>query len=152
MQKIPYRYSFTQDSRKDPLFESNPNEIIISSPIITGYNKLQRINQEPFNAFAHAFYRDCHRADIFIFIGFSFNDSHINNVLSHVDWKEKKVLIVDSKKDKSFRGIQNFDAWCSEDINPDIIDKERKVNLYNKGFEEFLKEYDSVFEGSGIEF
>jgi hypothetical protein len=62
--------------------ESNPSEPFIESPIITGFNKLQRINQEPFNAFANAFYRDCHKADIFIFIGFSFNDSHINMCLA----------------------------------------------------------------------
>jgi len=133
-----------------PVEESNPSEPFIGSPIITGFNKLQRINQEPFNAFANAFYRDCHKADIFIFIGFSFNDSHINNVLSHVDWKGKKVLIVDNGKDKSYEGIKNFDAWCNEDINPDKIDKERKVNLYNKGFEEFLKEHPSVLKECGI--
>lgn len=151
LQQIPFNYSFSNDLRKDPLIETNPNEIHISSPIITGFNKLQRINQEPFNAFANAFYRDCHKADIFIFIGFSFNDSHINNVLNHVDWTGKKVLIVDKcEKPKNHKGVQNFENWCGESIVPDQFDAERNVNFYNKGFEKFLKGYSSVIEECGI--
>ncbi len=135
-----------------PVEESNPNEPFVGSPIITGFNKLQRINQEPFNAFAHAFYRDCHKADIFIFIGFSFNDSHINNVLNHVDWNGKKVLIVDKcDNPANHKGVQNFENWCGESIVPDQFDAERKVNFYNKGFAEFLKEYSSVIKECGIE-
>lgn len=134
-----------------PVEESNPNEPFVGSPIITGFNKLQRINQEPFSAFSHAFYRDCHNAEIFIFIGLSFNDSHIKNVLSHVDWTGKKILIVDNGKDKSYKGIQNFNAWCNEVIDPDKIEPKRKANLYNNGFENFLNEYPSVLEKCGIE-
>jgi hypothetical protein len=146
---IPFNDNF--NPQRFRVKESNPNEPFIESPIITGFNKLQRINQEPFNAFANAFYRDCHKADFFIFIGFSFNDSHINNVLSNVDWNRKKVLIIDNKKDKRFKGIQYFDVWCNESIEPDLINKERKVNLYNKGFEKFLKEFPKILIECGIE-
>lgn len=136
--------------RKDSIQKSNPGEPYLLSPIITGYNKLQRINQEPFNSFAHAFYHDCHKADIFIFIGFSFNDNHINNILSHVDWSGKKVLMIDFKKNKDFRGIQIFESWCNENIEPDKTDRNRIVNLYNNGFENFLNEYSSVLEKCDI--
>jgi hypothetical protein len=74
-------------------------------------------------------------------------------VLSHVDWDGKKVLIVDKcDNPANHSGVQNFKIWSGDSVVPDQLEEDRKVNLYNKGFEEFLKEYASVFEESGIRF
>lgn len=80
------------------LNESNPNEPILLSPIITGYNKVQRIHFEPFLAFSNSFYRDCSDGDYFIFIGFSFADPYLTNVILNSEIKKKKVLIIDNSE------------------------------------------------------
>jgi hypothetical protein len=83
------------------LKESNPNERIINAPIITGFKKLQRLNFEPFNAISNTFYRDCISADVFIIIGYSFGDPHINSVLKTANIAKKNIVIVDKNNEDS---------------------------------------------------
>lgn len=115
----------------------NPNERIRHSPIITGFKKLQQLNLEPFNAFWNSFYFDCHQADVYVFIGYSFNDPHINNVLASAQITDKKVLIVDKNNNNP-----NLQSIIGDDFN-DVIDnrvnKKGNIRYCNKGISDFLE-------------
>ncbi|PWE00016.1 SIR2 family protein [Marinilabilia rubra] len=71
------------------LEQVNPGQTLISSNIITGYNKVQRVSLEPINYFNYAFMRDCLDSELLISIGYSFNDIHINRVLKTILNKPK---------------------------------------------------------------
>lgn len=120
---------------------SNKNERILHTPIITGFKKLQRLNIEPFNAFWNSFYRDCHSADVFVFIGYSFGDAHINNILSNALIANKKVLIIDYNPQKDKRKFE-LESIIGDDIN-DIIDngvnKKGNIRYFSEGINDFLE-------------
>jgi hypothetical protein len=120
---------------------SNINERILHTPIITGFKKLQRLNIEPFNAFWNSFYQDCHSADVFVFIGYSFGDAHINNILSNALIANKKVLIVDYNPQKDKRNFE-LESIIGSDFN-DIIDngvnKKGNIRYFSKGIAVFLE-------------
>jgi hypothetical protein len=126
----------------DNLKESNPNERIIKAPIITGFKKLQRLNIEPFNAISNTFYRDCLQADAFVFIGYSFNDPHINNVLSNSHIAEKNVIVVDYNPQKELKnhGLQSIIGEDFEDVIKNGINKRENIRYYNDGISDFLKD------------
>ena len=126
--------------------QTNPNERILHSPIITGFKKLQRLNLEPFNAFWNSFYLDCHQADVYVFIGYSFNDPHINNVLASAQLTNKKVLIVDRDLKNT-----NLQSIIGDDFNVVIDNRANSkgnIRLCNEGISDFLekKKYKS-FKG-----
>lgn len=55
---------------------------VIPFPIITGNYKLSKTLIQPMDAFNHVFRYDCFNSDEIIIIGYSFNDPHINNIIS----------------------------------------------------------------------
>jgi hypothetical protein len=69
-------------------------EAILPSPIISGYNKLSRINSSPFLEIWHSFTSDCFSGNIVIIIGYSFSDPHVNNNLRLVNSTSKVVIVV----------------------------------------------------------
>lgn len=69
-------------------------EAILPSPIITGCNKLTRINLSPFLELFYSFTQDCTIADNMLIIGYGFNDNHINNILSLTPEKTKVIIVV----------------------------------------------------------
>lgn len=119
---------------------ANPSDRVLRAPIITGFKKVQRLNFEPFNAMANAFYRDCHNADVFIFIGYSFNDPHINNVLKSADIANKKIVFVDKKQtvDEISPNLQEIIG--EENTNELSYFKNKNENIYffNRGISNFL--------------
>lgn len=62
-------------------------EPLIPTPIISGYNKLQRMKYSPFLHFYYAFQRDVLESDLILTIGYGFGDTHVNNLLSLSDKK-----------------------------------------------------------------
>ena len=86
--------------------ESNPHEKFFVSNIVTGYNKLQRTNVPPLNAFSYAFQRDCIEADHLVVIGYSFFDRHINRILQNgveaAHKKQKRIIITKTSERTSF--------------------------------------------------
>jgi hypothetical protein len=68
-------------------------EALLHSPIISGYNKLTRINSSPFLEIFHSLTSDCISAKKVLIIGYSFNDPHVNNNLQFID-KDSKIIIV----------------------------------------------------------
>ncbi|MBN1970970.1 MAG: SIR2 family protein [Candidatus Delongbacteria bacterium] len=125
----------------DTLKESNINERIINAPIITGFKKLQRMNIEPFNAISNTFYRDCHSADVVVFIGYSFGDSHINSVLSSANITDKEILIVDYnlQKDKKNYKLESIIGSDFNDIIDNGVNKKGNIRYFSEGITDFLE-------------
>lgn len=125
----------------DNLKESNPNERIIKAPIITGFKKLQRLNIEPFNAISNTLYRDCLQSDVFVFIGYSFNDPHINNVLSNIDVSKKKIIVVDFNPKKELLNF-GFQSIIGDDFK-EVITKGKNqagnIHYFDDGITKFLE-------------
>ncbi len=69
-------------------------EAILPTPIITGYNKLTRINQSPYLEFFHSFTQDCSISEKILIVGYSFSDPHINNIFRLIPAKAKIVIVV----------------------------------------------------------
>lgn len=69
-------------------------EALLPSPIISGYNKLTRINSSPFLEIFHSFTSDCLNTDKLLVIGYSFNDPHINNNFKLIKSHVKIVIVV----------------------------------------------------------
>ncbi len=79
--------------KNDPSSNSGlDRELIIAAPIISGYNKLQRMKFSPYLEFYYSLQRDILDSEILILIGYSFSDVHINNILSLY---ENKCIVVD---------------------------------------------------------
>lgn len=82
---VPFNDLVVQDESKRRL---------IVSPIITGQQKVYYSLFEPFNAFLHAFRKDCLSSDIIIIVGYSFSDGHINDCLINgLEWNERINII-----------------------------------------------------------
>jgi len=69
-------------------------EAILPSPIISGYNKLTRINSSPLLEIFHSLTSDCLSAQKVLIIGYSFSDSHVNNNLKFVSNNVKIIVVV----------------------------------------------------------
>ena len=69
-------------------------EALLPSGIISGYNKLTRINARPFLEVFHSFTADCLAADIVLLIGYGFNDPHLNNNLSLIPTNIRIVVVI----------------------------------------------------------
>ena len=73
----------------------NPAQPLIFTPIITGYNKTQRISSPPFNIGFSAFTNDCNSCSAVAVIGHSLSDPHINSILStFVSWGRTKFIYI----------------------------------------------------------
>ena len=83
-------------------------EALLPSPIISGYNKLTRINSSPLLEFFHSFTSDCIKAQKVLIIGYSFSDPHVNNNLKFVAANVKIVIVV------------YYDKTCLTDISSDL--------------------------------
>ncbi|GAH04843.1 unnamed protein product, partial [marine sediment metagenome] len=59
--------------------------------IITGYNKTQRVFDEPYFQFANTIQNDLLDSDILLIIGYGFGDYHVNNILA--THKGKKIIV-----------------------------------------------------------
>lgn len=68
-------------------------EALLPSPIISGYNKLTRINSSPFLEIFHSLTSECISAKKVLIIGYSFSDPHVNNNLQFIP-KDSKIIIV----------------------------------------------------------
>lgn len=66
-------------------------EPLLATPIITGYHKLERMKYTPYLQFFYSLQKDILSSDILLIIGYSFTDTHINNLLSL--YKGKAVIV-----------------------------------------------------------
>lgn len=132
----------------------NPSDNMFFVPIITGYNKLQRLNTFPFNFGFNAFMNDCNSCDTFVSIGYSFGDSHLNSIMSQfIDWEKQTYLHI-SKSDEKTEG-QNINReityftdgvfkWCNAKYTDDMMWMKYSSGSFNfyaytNGVEEFFQ-------------
>ena len=88
----------------------------LNSCIIAGLDKTNQLRKEPFGQYFMQLDRLVYESDAILFIGYGFNDLHLNNVFpfnSYDKNKKRKVVIIDWASDDE-DGI-NFrqDAWSS---------------------------------------
>jgi hypothetical protein len=70
---LGYTQSSTYGLNREPL---------IATPIITGYHKLERMKFNPYLQFYYSLQNDILNSKLLILVGYSFSDTHINNIIS----------------------------------------------------------------------
>lgn len=143
--------------RKDSIETGNPNEPFLLSPIITGFKKTQRLSLPPFNAYNNSFFNDCLECDTWLIIGYSFSDSHLNNLMKTAISHRReipKIIYIDKQDGNNLKNGYNLNANFQDIFNSQvykIFDKykhlddylfcsnDNKIFLYFDGFETFLK-------------
>jgi hypothetical protein len=130
----------------------NPNEKLTFSPIITGYNKTQRIVNEPFNLGFHAFANDLNDCMGLLTVGYSFSDPHINSLLSSfTSWGKTKFIHVTFCNNEETELINFRRERCQlervvnkfikeESDETWLHDRSGRKYVYKKGFDSFLKD------------
>ncbi len=118
-------------------------EPLIATPIITGYNKLGRINYTPYLQFYYAFQNDILNSDMLIVIGYSFSDTHVNNILSL--FKRKCVVVnyiknwVDSEAEEKRRTLPghsiNYDNVAFDKWDDAAVETLESIFPHNGGFD-----------------
>ena len=145
-------------------------EPIIRTPIITGYNKLTRVNFSPFMEFNYSFQRDLLDCEFLIIIGYSFHDTHINNILklfTYNNHSNKKVVIVDYFNDYTdndkfdlirydddiLKYLQRMNPYhvslleCKVDDNDFITSNDESIKIWFKGIgNEFYDKWNSIIK------
>jgi hypothetical protein len=66
-------------------------EPLIATPIITGYNKMQRMKYAPYLELYYSLQKDILSSDLLVIIGYSSSDTHVNSILSL--YKGKAVVV-----------------------------------------------------------
>ncbi|MBK9415301.1 MAG: SIR2 family protein [Bacteroidetes bacterium] len=81
-------------------------EPLLATPIITGYHKLERMKYNPYLQFYFSFQRDLLDSDLLLIIGYSFTDTHVNNLLALY---EGKTIVVNYLKvwDDAEKSVKN---------------------------------------------
>jgi hypothetical protein len=159
MRKKNKRYEIVYSLEKQLLSEDNaigmnggnPNESLLFSPIISGYNKTQRSFNKPFNLGFNAFINDCNDCRALITVGYSFSDPHINSILSSfTNWNKVRFLNITpcekfrktdecTKLDYYVTPIKKNEEDGDENETWYYYQKDRK-QVYKEGFDVFLKD------------
>ncbi len=141
-----HKSGYTNSSSTPSTFDNNR---LISSPIITGYNKIDRIFGQSYVHFYNKLIDDCYNADEIYLIGYSFGDKHINSAINGaMQIGKTKITLIDLldvndlNKRRSFVSNYNrtnptneYSLNVIEPINP------QKVQLHLNGFKEYLENY-----------
>jgi len=134
--------------------------MLVSVPIITGYNKTQRMINKPFNWAFNTFMNDLKDCNRFLSVGYSYSDPHMNSMIcSFLNWNQIKYVHINNfvnnrqfdyneyDEDRYLNQIVSSssfddDNYLSEDKADDqwVYDKEGKVRVFKKGFEAFLSD------------
>ena len=132
-------------------------EAILPAPIISGYNKLTRINYHPFLHIFHAFLSDITECNRMLIIGYSFSDPHINAILKLAAASTPITVVVymreTSKGDELGYLAYNLYNVFGSNFEPitfsarhqhTIISKDGRVTVFLKGIgPDFYREYPS---------
>jgi len=138
--KAGYAYGFKTAST----FENNR---LIQSPIITGYNKLDRVFDPPYFHFYNKLIDDCYKSDNIYLIGYSFGDKHINSAINGaMQLGKTKITVIDkidiNDKNSRRKFMANYkktiptDEYTINDFEPK---NSKKLQLYFNGFKEYLE-------------
>lgn len=128
-----------------PIKAGNPSERLLFSPIITGYNKTQRIVNKPFNLGFSAFSNDCNNCAALLTVGYSFSDPHINSILhSFVNWDLTNFVHVTKctgnfeNKERSQLDYSVTQIVKGEENTEWLHDVAEKKHIYKDGVDNFL--------------
>jgi hypothetical protein len=141
LRKIKAGYVYGFDTATT--FENNK---LIPSPIITGYNKLDRLFEMSYFHLYNKLIDDCYNADNIYIIGYSFGDKHINSAIrGAMQIGKTRITIIDridiNDKDSRIRFTNNYKR-TSPTPDYSIAKMEpintRKLQLHFNGFEEYL--------------
>lgn len=145
------------------------NTIDFNTFIVSGQSKESTMVKEPFGKLYQKAVYDIYQSNIVIIIGYSFNDEHINRVLSYYAkaQKEYKILIIDKQDLNNGNCTQisqivdilsvrsqvdvTFDSKKVIRIPSDVLSNKygwlaNRVYYYSKGYGEFLNEYETVLD------
>lgn len=119
----PYKTTINNKdySKKTLVSGGNPSEPIMFCPIVAGYSKTQRAFSKAFDFGFTAFACDCNTCEKIITIGFSFNDSHINSIMSDFSNQISRLEITYASK-------------------KDLIESDGNIKIYNGGLDTFLSD------------
>lgn len=125
---------------------------LIPTPIISGYNKLQRMKYAPYASIYYALQRDLIETDILLIIGYSFSDTHINNILSTTSGKVVICTNIDSdgSKDEYINKLRRIFGGTSNNFNKkdDIYTlASGRIKIWTKGIgEDFYKNWNKLIK------
>lgn len=135
------------------LFSLNREPLLVA-PIITGYNKLSRMNYSPYLELYFSFQQDVIDSDLLIIIGYSFSDNHINNILSMYNGAvivvtyfpelttSSTTFLTRSSKNYLDRITLNGNGLVNYKITGSVIFSENNVKVWGKGIgDEFYQEF-----------
>lgn len=113
--------------------QSQPFDEHLLIPIISGYNKLNKVQIPPLRQFMNAFEKDVYMATEILIVGYSFSDPHINNVL--------KVPFNTPGKNTLLNIITKDDAEITKKLTK-VLPANFEVGnykIYQNGFDHYLK-------------
>ena len=139
------------------------------SAIITGLDKLGRIQQAPFSHYYAALARDAFEAEVIFVLGSGLGDTHINSWIKAIRKDEMKTPLVFVSywpADEDFYTAVNFDFTDREismihDLRMALqsrsgvsyfrpegwtIDRENRACIWSRGFRSFLESPDSLHD------
>jgi len=136
-------------------------EALLPSPIISGYNKLTRINSSPLLEIFHSLTSDCLTANKILIVGYSFNDPHVNNNLKFADKSAKIIIVVYYDKSSltdntselqrviwelnDIFGIQFTELKIRDSLNYTIDSDDGRVSIFINGIgKTFYEEYPKI--------
>lgn len=84
-----------------------------TSVIVTGLDKNDQIQRMPFRTYQSQVDKLVHKADAFLFIGYGFNDLHVNKCFYSVSSKEtaRPVVVLGYSNDNEDSLIFRYDRW-----------------------------------------
>jgi hypothetical protein len=122
----------------------NPGELLVFSPIVTGYNKTQKISNRPFDLGFQAFANDCNDCKALVTVGCSFSDPHINSIISNfIKWDTTTMLDVNPSSALIEKDYYISDFIEKEEKKEDstwVHDISGKKHIYKGDFNSFLSD------------
>lgn len=133
---------------------------VLRTPIITGLEKLSRVQQRPFSHFYSMMARDAMRSDVIFVIGSGLADLHLNTWLAEARSRSPKPALVfidywpngyevdtmevDNKGIQLFHRLQVHltDTYIGSRVGNWLITADRTAAVWDKGFQKFLNASD----------
>jgi hypothetical protein len=106
--------TFSGNSRGRNLFFTGEGDEFLTSAIIAGLGKSNQLLREPFGSYFSQLDRLIYEADKILFIGYGFNDMHVNNSFPFIRYdghKFRKVMVIDHTADATDGLSFRHDEW-----------------------------------------
>lgn len=118
---------FQQNSQGRSPQETNEEIYFPTSVMIVGYGKVNQIQRLPFRTYYSQLDKLIDCADAFLFLGYGFNDIHLNNCFHSIRKEQVKrpVVIVDYSNDKQDPLQFRHDKWVYNLSNSIAFDAHR---------------------------